>query len=144
MHTSVSSESSKGPAHAELKEMLLGRRREILNELKGKLREFRTRPMHEDGGKRADTSSATREADAEEDIEFGLLQIKAGVLNKINEALVRLEEGKYGYCFDCGEEIDPTRLRAVPFAVRCRGCQDAKDQKEKEAQKLRDSRWGHS
>lgn len=34
-------------------------------------------------------------------------------------ALQRLDEGKYGICVDCGEEIEPARLDAVPEAVRC-------------------------
>ena len=45
------------------------------------------------------------EADIQEDIEFALIQMKAETLNKINEALARLEEGVYGNCFECGEEI---------------------------------------
>jgi RNA polymerase-binding transcription factor DksA len=54
--------------------------------------------------------------------------MKAETLNKrINEALNRLEEGKYGYCFECGEEISEARLRALPFAVRCKDCEEARE-----------------
>ena len=47
--------------------------------------------------------------------------MKAETLNKINEALARLEDGRYGLCFECGDEIAEARLRArcpSPCAVR--------------------------
>ena len=46
------------------------------------------------------------------------------------EALRRLEEGTYGYCFECGEEISEKRLRALPFAVRCKDCEEAREVKQ--------------
>ena len=53
--------------------------------------------------------------------------MKAETLNKINDALARLEEGDYGNCFECGEEIAEKRLRALPFAVRCKDCEEARE-----------------
>jgi DnaK suppressor protein len=53
--------------------------------------------------------------------------MKAETLHRINEALERLEEGTYGRCFECGEEIEPRRLRALPFAVRCKDCEEARE-----------------
>jgi DnaK suppressor protein len=49
-------------------------------------------------------------------------------------ALARLAEGKYGICIDCGKEIEPARLAAVPEAVRC-----IDDQRRYEA--LHRARW---
>jgi DnaK suppressor protein len=69
----------------------------------------------------------TSEVDIQEDIELALIQMKAETLNKINEALARLEEGRYGLCFECGEEIAEARLRALPFAVRCKDCEEARE-----------------
>ncbi len=53
--------------------------------------------------------------------------MKAETLTKINEALSRLEEGHYGNCFECGDEIAEARLRALPFAVRCKDCEQARE-----------------
>jgi DnaK suppressor protein len=53
--------------------------------------------------------------------------MKAETLSKIDEALARLEEGTFGYCFECGEEISERRLRALPFAVRCKDCEEARE-----------------
>ena len=39
------------------------------------------------------------------------------------DALERLEEGKYGFCRDCGERIPEARLRVKPEATRCVRCQ---------------------
>ena len=43
-------------------------------------------------------------------------------LNRIDAALRRLDEGSYGNCFQCGDEIAQVRLRALPFALRCKDC----------------------
>ena len=45
----------------------------------------------------------------------------------IEEALLRIDEGSYGRCEDCGEEISVGRLNAVPFALRCVECQEIQE-----------------
>ena len=67
------------------------------------------------------------EADTQQDIEFALIQMKAETLDQINQALSRLDEGAYGYCLECGKEIPERRLRALPFAIRCKDCEEALD-----------------
>jgi len=49
-----------------------------------------------------------------------LIQLRA-----IEEALLRIEEGTFGICEDCEEEISPGRLNAMPFALRCVECQES-------------------
>jgi DnaK suppressor protein len=46
----------------------------------------------------------------------------ARALEAVVGALVRLDEGRYGECVDCGEPIDEARLRAIPEAMRCAPC----------------------
>ncbi len=41
---------------------------------------------------------------------------------QIDAALARVDAGEYGVCRDCGQEIDPRRLDALPFAVLCTEC----------------------
>jgi DnaK suppressor protein len=110
----------------DLKRMLEDRRREMLSEVQGKIRDVRTENAW---GKTSEVLDAgeSSEADIQEDIEFALIQMKAETLNKINEALRRLDEGTYGNCFECGEEISAPRLRALPFAVRCKDCEEARE-----------------
>jgi len=40
----------------------------------------------------------------------------------IDAALSRIANGEYGTCIDCESEIDPKRLRALPFALQCAEC----------------------
>ena len=111
---------------ADLKRMLEARRREILSEVQERIRDQREEntwgKIHEvlDAGE-------SSEADIQEELEFALIQMKAETLSKINEALRRLEESAYGYCFDCAGEISEQRLRALPFAVRCKECEEARE-----------------
>jgi len=110
----------------ELKGMLEERRREILGEVQGRMRDVRAEGAA--GAERGVVDAAeTSEADIQDDIEFALIQMKSETLHKIEEALGRLENGTYGYCFECGGEIAERRLRALPFAVRCRNCEEARE-----------------
>lgn len=45
------------------------------------------------------------------------------LLQRINEALDHMDKGIYGVCEDCGREIDPERLEAVPYTTLCIHCQ---------------------
>jgi DnaK suppressor protein len=115
-----------GGRYAELKKILEDRRREILNEVQSRIKDVRAEGA---GGVTTGVVDAveTSEADIQEDIEFALIQMKAETLQRINEALDRLDEGTYGRCFECGEEISEARLRALPFAVRCKDCEEARE-----------------
>lgn len=112
--------------HDDLKRILEERKREMLSEVQEKIRDVRTESSTAKANDVLDAGESS-EADIQEDIEFALIQMKAETLNKINEALTRLEEGTYGYCFECGAEISERRLRALPFAVRCKDCEEARE-----------------
>lgn len=43
-------------------------------------------------------------------------------IRMIEAALQRIEDGSYGICVACGDEISAERLDAVPHAPRCRNC----------------------
>lgn len=53
------------------------------------------------------------------------------LLKKIEEALLRIEDGTFGICKECGEEIDENRLRARPVATLCISCKEDQEHKEK-------------
>jgi DnaK suppressor protein len=46
------------------------------------------------------------------------------LLDSIDAALARIQEGEYGYCDNCGEAIHEKRLEAVPWAQHCVDCQE--------------------
>src|SRR3989442_7843172 len=119
--------ATRSSPYTELKRMLEGRRRELVSDVHGKIRDVRA----ECGKEREVIDQAeSSEVDIQEDIEFALIQMKAETLNKIDAALGRLEEGSYGNCFECGDEIAEARLRALPFAVRCKDCEEARETAE--------------
>ena len=110
----------------ELKGILEERRREIMSEVQGRMRDVRAEGTGDPGQGVLDAAESS-ELDIQDEIEFALIQMKAETLNKIEEALRRVEEGTYGFCFECGEEISERRLRALPFAVRCKDCEEARE-----------------
>lgn len=122
--------------YSDLKQMLDGRRRELQAAVQGKMRGVREEGVW--GGKLNEVFDAVEsaEADIQEDLEFALVQMKSETLNKIVDALARLEQGNYGNCFECGEEIAEKRLRALPFAVRCKDCEAAREVAEQKDRQL--------
>ena len=110
----------------ELRQILEERRREILSEVQEKMRGVRQEGALGEAQGVLDAAE-TSEADIQDDIEFALIQMKSETLQNIEEALARLDEGTFGYCFECGDEISERRLRALPFALRCKDCEEARE-----------------
>ena len=140
----VAAPEASSTRYSDLKQMLDDRRREIHAEVQGKMRGVREEGTW--GGKLNEVLDAVEsaEADIQEDLEFALVQMKSETLNKINDALARLETGNYGNCFDCGEEIAEKRLRALPFAVRCKDCEQARENAEQRERQLQARRGSSS
>ena len=142
-NTKVGTEAKPRSRYDELKQMLEERQREIQAEVQGKIRDVRAEASM--GGKNEVFDAVeSSEADIQDDIEFALIQMKSETLNKINDALVRLENGDYGNCFECGEEIAEKRLRALPFAVRCKDCEEARENAEKRERQMASRRSASS
>ena len=66
----------------------------------------------------------------QQDIDFALVHMQSQTMEKIAAALARLAEGEYGMCRDCEQEIAEKRLRALPFATRCKDCQESAESSE--------------
>ena len=129
--------STKTNRHDELRKMLEDRRRELMNEVQGRMRDVRGEGIKD---REVLDQGESSEVDIQEDIEFALIQMKSETLNKINEALRRLEEHTYGNCFECGDEIAGARLRALPFAVRCKDCEEARENAEQRERQVAQKR----
>ena len=112
----------------ELKTILEELRRELELEVHAKIRDARTENGHAGNG--FDEGEAS-EVDIQEDIGFTLIQMKTETLDKIDTALRRIDEGTYGVCSECGDEIAGPRLRALPFAVRCKDCEETREMAER-------------
>ncbi len=58
----------------------------------------------------------------EQELTLNLLGSETGVLEQIEAALKRIEDGIYGRCEECGKEIPKARLEAIPYAALCVKC----------------------
>ena len=102
----------------ELRELLHSRRADVQNQVHGRIHEARSDRTQEAGD-----SVDNSDAGAQQAIEFALIQMDAETVRRIEQALVRLDVGEFGYCFECKDEISEARLRALPFALRCTHCE---------------------
>jgi DnaK suppressor protein len=132
MATTTKKKGAANNRYNELKKMLEDRRRELMSDVQGRMRDVRDTDKDRDVLDQGESS----EVDIQEDIEFALIQMKSETLNKVDAALRRLDEGTYGGCFECGEEISEARLRALPFAVRCKDCEEARETAEQRERAL--------
>ena len=56
---------------------------------------------------------------------------KGGLIRKIEEALERIEDGTYGICEECEEEISEDRLKARPITALCIKCKRKQEEYER-------------
>jgi DnaK suppressor protein len=113
---------SAGLRAADIRRALLERRRQLSSEIEGRVREVRQAGS---GSDHAAVAGDPVDADPEDDLPFALIHMKGELLQRLDHAVRRCDDGTYGFCLECGLAIPPSRLRAVPFAVRCRPCEEA-------------------
>lgn len=58
-----------------------------------------------------------------DDTGLAIVDIRRQQLTQLEEALVKLEAGRYGLCEDCGRKIAAARLQVAPYAACCLPCQ---------------------
>jgi DnaK suppressor protein len=63
-------------------------------------------------------------AESEAMVEARLNQVRSGLRQAIEWALVRVKRGDYGICASCGNTISLARLKAVPWTDHCRDCME--------------------
>ena len=112
-----------------LRSMLVAKRDALLRDAKMEIQKYVS------GENRQLVDTAIDEADwaaveISEDINLKRLSAQRQLLNDVEECLRKVDEGSYGVCEDCGEEISEKRLRVIPTATLCIDC---KEQREKMA-----------
>lgn len=75
------------------------------------------------------TDRATQESDRT--FELRIRDRERKLLNKIKEALARIDEDSFGICEDCGADISEARLKARPVTTQCIDCKMEAEEKEK-------------
>ncbi len=59
---------------------------------------------------------------SEQELTLSLLGSDKNALDQIEAAIVRIEDGSYGRCEECGGKIPRSRLEAIPYAAQCVQC----------------------
>lgn len=80
------------------------------------------------------TDRASRETDRNSILRIRDRERK--LMGKIQEALRRLENGEYGICEACGEEIGIDRLKARPVTTLCIDCKATQEVEERKSRRL--------
>jgi RNA polymerase-binding transcription factor len=74
----------------------------------------------------ADPVDMTQQA-AEREMAVHNLDRESVVVRRVRSAIARIDDGSYGLCLQCEEEIAPKRLKAIPWAELCIECQETAD-----------------
>jgi len=75
------------------------------------------------------TDRATQESDR--NFELRIRDRERKLINKIKEALSKIDTGEFGICEECGDEISEARLKARPVTTLCINCKMEAEKKEK-------------
>ena len=102
------------------KDSLLRKRSEILSAGAGAKPIQSTEGTSSRQGDLADQATGNNEVH----IQLKLKQTDAKILQAIEEALWRIEQGTYGVCRDCGEPVAAARLNAIPWTRVCITCKE--------------------
>jgi DnaK suppressor protein len=122
---------------ADLRQMLTERQRDIQDAVQSRIRDGRIDRLTD-----VRDDIEVSDVGTQRDISLTVLQMRAEMLARVDEALARLDLGEYGTCIVCQSEISERRLRAMPFAVRCHVCQERSEQQLERAREFA-RRRGH-
>jgi DnaK suppressor protein len=70
-------------------------------------------------------------AESDRSFELRIRDRERKLLSKIKEAIERIDNGSYGICDDCGDDIAVERLEARPVTTYCIDCKTRQEQEEK-------------
>jgi DnaK suppressor protein len=125
-HINTTTSASAQRRREELRHLLIERRQELMAALTAHMQTVRVDHSAQSANGVFDEEE-TAVGDVQEGIELALLGMRAETLALIDQALARLEAGRYGQCRECAQDIASSRLRALPFAARCRACEEERE-----------------
>lgn len=116
---------------AKFKKLLLKKREDVLNEINNIAKESLKSQKEASGDLSSYSYHMADMASDSYDREFSLniATEEQKVIYEIDEALKRIDEGKYGRCLSCDKKIPVRRLNALPYAKYCIQCQSKEEVK---------------
>ncbi len=124
MEKKSSQNSKREKEILKLKNNLLEQKQQLLNEAEASLNEMPDNTAFPDSGDQAS-------AEAERNFVLRLRSREQKLLQKIDDALDKIEDGTFGICEKCGAEIRTKRLEARPVTTMCIDCKTAQEEEEK-------------
>jgi len=75
---------------------------------------------------------------SERELAIRNLDRESNLLRNVRLALRRIDDGSFGICLHCEEEISPKRVAAVPWAPYCIQCQEQADKRQADGEEVFD------
>ena len=122
---------SEKKRNSELKELLIKKKLELLAEVKKSMED----KLEEDVRMTFDLLKDNPDKSVDEllkHVNARIIGNRSEEIDDIDSALNKLEEGTYGICEECGDDIPIKRLEAVPAALYCGPCQNEIDRRNKD------------
>ena len=124
----------------KLRQLLEARRKQLTVEMQGMMRDVRAGRADERAADEQDVAESYQRSD----VDLAVVQMKAETVARIDAALKRLDQGGHGDCVECGEKISIERLTALPFALRCKDCEESREKALKGGRVRSSTSWRDS
>ena len=109
------------------KQTLIKMKKDIFKEIDAGIKEGSSKDSTEYRGDNYDIASSERDRE----LSYMLGDRERKKVREIDNALLKIKEGTYGVCDECGEPISKKRLKIIPYSNLCINCQSRAEEEEK-------------
>ena len=123
-----SDEQAFSPTEIEsAKQTLIKMKKDIFKEIDAGIKEGSSKDSTEYRGDNYDIASSERDRE----LSYMLGDRERKKIREVDNALLKIKEGTYGVCDECGEPISKKRLKIIPYSNLCINCQSRAEEEEK-------------
>ena len=109
------------------KKVLIKMKKDIFKEIDAGIKEGSSKDSTEYRGENYDIASSERDRE----LMYMLGDRERKKVKAIDNALLKIKEGTYGVCDECGEPISKKRLKIIPYSNLCINCQSKAEEEER-------------
>ena len=109
------------------KKILIKMKKDIFKEIDAGIKEGSSKDSTEYRGDNYDIASSERDRE----LMYMLGDRERKKVREIDNALLKIKEGTYGVCDECGEPISKKRLKIIPYSNLCINCQSKAEEEER-------------
>lgn len=111
----------------EIKKNLILMKRVIFKDIDASIKEGSSKDSSEYQGDNYDIASNERDRE----LSYTLGDRERQKIKELDNALLKIKEGTYGVCDECGEPISKKRLKVLPYSSLCINCQSRAEEEGK-------------